>query len=376
MKIGIIGQKGIVSVSGGVETYVEGLAVGLAKKGHDVYVYSRKEYAKNTKKYKGVKIIALPSIKTKNLEAISHTFLACLDIVFRRNFDIVNFQAIGPSSLIWIVRLLKPRTKVVSSLRCKCYNHDKWSSFAKMYLKFGEFACSKFSNQTISSSKLLKKYAKDKYNADSIYIPNAVEPKKNIKADTIKKKFGLKKNSYILVVSRLVAHKRIDSLITAFNHIRTDKKLVIVGEGAYTDDYVELLKNMSRNNKNIIFTGFQKGKTLSELYSNAFLLVQPTESEGMSNVLLEAMAYNCNILMSDIPENLEVAGGIAHTFKVGSTKSLKNKLRNIINNKLISNKKLAKNKLKQEYNWNVVVNSIENVYLEVLNKKNNLIRVK
>ncbi|KKQ59880.1 MAG: Glycosyltransferase, group 1 family protein [Parcubacteria group bacterium GW2011_GWE2_38_18] len=78
MKIYFIGQKGIPARSGGVEKHVEDLATHLADAKHDVYVYTRPNYTPTElKEYKGIKLISLPTIRTKHLDAISHTFRAC-----------------------------------------------------------------------------------------------------------------------------------------------------------------------------------------------------------------------------------------------------------------------------------------------------------
>lgn len=331
----MIGQKGIPSQGGGVEAHVEELSTRLFKAGHEVIVYTRPSYSdKNSKEYKGVKLISLPSIKTKNLDAISHTFLACLDLIFkRRKVDIVHFHAIGPSSLIFLIRIFRPSIKVVSTFHCQDYYHQKWSFFAKLYLKLGEYACCKFSNKTIAVSKELKKYAENKYGSKIVYIPNGVNRPEILETDEIVKLWGLKKDDYILIVSRLVRHKGIHHLIKAYKEIKTDKKLVIVGEGAYTDDYVQEIKNLSNENKNIIFTGKQSGKVLGELFSNAYLFVQPSEYEGLSIALLEAMSYALPVIISDIPENLESAQNNGLKFENKNYLDLKKQLVYAINNK-------------------------------------------
>ncbi|MCX6743875.1 MAG: glycosyltransferase [Candidatus Parcubacteria bacterium] len=111
MKIYFIGQKGIPAIYGGVESHVQELATRLVKEGHEVFVYVRNHYTpRDLNEYKGVKLIHLPSIKTKHLDAISHTLLASLDVL-RRDADIIHYHAIGPSSLLWIPKLFKSRLK-------------------------------------------------------------------------------------------------------------------------------------------------------------------------------------------------------------------------------------------------------------------------
>ena len=84
MKIAFIGQKGIPAKSGGVEKHVEEVAARLVKKGNDVFVYVRNNYTPHDLfEYRGIKLIHLPSIPTKHLDAISHTFFATIHSLFK-----------------------------------------------------------------------------------------------------------------------------------------------------------------------------------------------------------------------------------------------------------------------------------------------------
>ncbi|MFH1822313.1 MAG: glycosyltransferase family 4 protein [Patescibacteria group bacterium] len=371
MKIAFIGQKGIPSISGGVEKHVEDLSTSLVKAGHEVLVYTRPNYtSKKLKNFQGVKLISLPSLGTKHLDAISHTILACLDVIFKREVDIIHFHSIGPSSLIWLVKLLKPKTPVIATYHSQCYFHKKWGSFARLYLKLGEFVSLKFADEVISVSESLKNYAEEKYSRVTICIPNGIIMPKNLKADKIKK-WGLAKDNYIVAISRLVQHKGIPYLINAYQSLDTNKKLVIVGDGAYTNDYVNFLKKLAANNKNIIFTGPQTGNTLKELFSNAYLFVQPSESEGLSIALLEAMSYSRAALISSIPENKEVIKDNNFIFKNKSVISLTYKLKNLLDNEKIVKQAGAINKAnaRENYNWLKKVKEIVNVYNQALNCK-------
>jgi len=359
-----IGQKGIPSLSGGVEKHVEELAVKLAKLGHDVNVYTRSNYNKSNDSYKGVKLISLPSISTKNFDAISHTFLACLDLIFKRKVDIIHFHSIGPSSLIWLVKLFKPRTPVIATFHSQCYYHKKWGFFAKAYLRFGEFMCCRVADKVIVISKNLKRYAEDKYGREAEYIPNGVSLPKILPANEIEKRWGLKNNGYFLSVSRLIRHKGIHYLIEAYKKINTDKKLVIVGDGSFTDEYVKELKKLADKNQNIIFMGKQSGKILSELFSNAYCFVQPSESEGLSIALLEAMSYRKAALVSDIPENKEAVGGVGFTFKNKNVVDLRKKLIQLLTNSDLVKKygEFGHERVKKNYNWDGIVVEILAVY--------------
>jgi glycosyltransferase involved in cell wall biosynthesis len=367
MKIYFIGQKGIPSKFGGVEKHVEDLSTRLVKAGHEVFVYTRANYTdRKLKKYRGVNLISLPTLSTKHLDAITHTFRACLDLV-RRDVDIIHFHSIGPSSLIWLAKLLKPGVPIVFTFHTKCYEHKKWGFLAKMYLKFSEATACRLADRIITISPSLTEYTKSKYDITSVYIPNGVTLPKVIKANKIKQ-WGLKKDNYILTVTRLVGHKGVQYLIDAYKKIKTNKKLVIVGDGAYTDNYVKELKASAKGNKNIIFTGNQVGDELAELFSNAYLFVQPSESEGLSIALLEAMSYKKCVLVSDIKENTDVTKNCGFSFKTKNVKSLQMKLIYLLKHPALVNKYglLAKVEVNKNYNWSKLVIATAKIYRQTL----------
>ncbi len=365
----MIGQKGIPAQSGGIEKHVGELATRLVKAGHEVYVYTRPNYTdKNLKTYQGVNLISLPSINSKHLDAITHTFLASIHAVFSRKYEVVHYHGIGPSSLLFLVKILRPGLPVTSTFHCQDYYHQKWGIFARMYLKFGEYMCCKFADKVIAVSHGLKDYAEKKYRRKVDYIPNGVNIYPSLEAKEITEKWGLVSGEYILSVSRLVRHKGIHYLINAYNELKTDKKLVIVGEGAFTDDYTRKIKKLAQDNPNIIFTGKQSGNTLMELYSNAYIFAQPSESEGLSLALLEAMSYGLPVLVSDIPENLEPSGEAGISFRSGDEKDLKEKLNYALSHpSQIKNKgKKAQKRINSEYSLENITKNTLGLYRSML----------
>lgn len=376
MKIAFIGQKGVPSKFGGVEKHVEELAVKMVEKGHNVFVYVRDNYTdKELKTYKGVKLIHLPSVSTKNLDAISHTFLATVHSLFC-NFDIIHFHAIGPNSLAWIVKIFKRKTTLISTFHCQDYNHKKWGLFARMYLKLGEFVTCKVPDKTIAVSKQIKKYSKEKYGSNLAFIPNGARVDIDNRINEISK-WNLEPKKYIVSVSRLVKHKNIHQLIEAFQRIEKEGKnpqgfkLVIVGDGFHTDNYVQEIKDLAKGNKNIIFTGNQTGDALNQLFSNAYLFLQPSEAEGLSIALLEAMSYGVAPLVSDIVENMDVVEDVGFSFRVNNIDSLVNKLDYLLFDSEAVKKGAEKCRMEAQryYNWEKIANNTLSLYKEVSVKK-------
>ena len=201
MRIAIIGQKGIPVKYGGVEYHVFQLALKLVEKGHNVIVYTRNNYTdKNLKEYKGIKLIHLPTIPTKHLDATFSTFLASIDVL-RRNVDVIHYHSIGPCLFIWIPKLLKRNTKVIATVHCKDYEHKKWGFLARCFLKIGEYLACKIPHKTIVVSKLLNSYIRKRYGVSSRYIPNGVCIEKNMPDVSLLKKWNLKPYNCLLYTS-------------------------------------------------------------------------------------------------------------------------------------------------------------------------------
>ena len=380
MKIAYIGQKGIPASYGGVERHVEELGKRLIKNPeNEVFVYCRKWYVgkdQNLKvKDQNLKQIFIPSIKTKHLDTITHVLFSTLHAL-TKDYDVIHYQGIGPALLSFIPRIFKPKTKVIATYHCADYEHQKWGVFAKMMLKFGEIACLTFPHEVIVVSQNMQHYLEKKYHKKITFIPNGVSsPEINVNTSFLDK-FGLKKNSYFVTVGRLVRHKGIHYLIEAYQKLypkvsQNDKKLVIVGDSAFTDDYVQELKALAYGNPNIIFTGYQTGETLAQLFSYAYLYIQPSESEGMALTLLEAMAYGIPVLTSNIPANIEVIGKNGFNFENKNVVDLKEKLEySLFHERKIKKLGIAGQKeIIKRYHWNKIVKKTLKIYCHNNNKR-------
>jgi len=366
MKIIMIGQKGIPTKSGGVERHVEELSCRLAaQSGVEVVAYTRPWYvSKHKQSHQGVRLVSLPSVYSKHLDAISHTFLAIIHAAFIEKADIIHIHAVGPALLTWLARLLRPQAKVIVTFHCIDRQHQKWGKFAKFMLWLGELSAVKSAHEVITVSRTLQHYAYEVYGRTTHYIPNGVVDPVFQPASIITQKYGLTTGSYIVMVSRLVRHKGVHHLIKAYNNLRTDKKLVIVGDSAFTDDYVKEIKALAADNENIIFTGLQTGKALGELFSNAYAFVLPSESEGLPIALLEAAAYGLPTIASDIPANLEVSKSAGVSFRNGDVADLTAALQNMIDQpeRAKAQGKLGREFVLKQYMWNDIASDTRKLY--------------
>ncbi|GAW32742.1 glycosyltransferase family 4 protein [Carboxydocella sp. JDF658] len=351
MKIAMIGQKGLPAQSGGVEKHVEEIGKRLVNAGYELTVFNRKHYSsiKDKSNHNGIVIKNLPSINTKHLDAITHTF--CSTVY---------------SMLSFIPRLLSHK-KIVVTVHGLDWQRAKWGYLAKQILKLGEITSAFFPHKLIIVSNTLRNYYQEKYKIDPVFIPNGVTLPTKISASEIKEKFGLQPQKYILFLARLVPEKGAHYLLEAFSKIKTDLKLVIAGGSSNSDDYVLTLEKY-KSFPNIIFTGQVSGNLLQELYSNAYIYVLPSDLEGLPISLLEAMSYQLPCLISDIPENLEVGHDCSLTFRKADSEDLAQKLIYAINNPEDLSRLAVKgfNKVKENYSWERVVQQTIAVYQSLL----------
>ena len=355
----MIGQKGIPAVYGGIERHVEELSLELAKHGHTVVAYARDWYTpKNIKNYRGVQIVHTPTLRAKHFDAIVHTFTSTIHALFQKP-DVIHYHGVGPALLSWLPRIFSPKTKVMVTMHCLDRYHQKWGFFARLMLHIGEWSGCAFAHQAISVSKTIQSYCLNEYRKSTAYIPNGVMPAEHQNCSLIDQ-WDIVPGKYLLMVSRLVKHKGAHYLLEAWQLARQqnsellkDYKLVIVGDSTFTDDYVAKLRQIARGDKSIVFTGWQKGRALEELYANSTMLVHPSENEGLPITVLQAMSHARPVLVSDISEHKEVVSDERFWFSNTNIISLAQKITELTQNPELLKERGEKNKalVEKNYNW-------------------------
>lgn len=370
LNIAMFGQKRIPSREGGVEIVVEELCSRMVAQGHNVTCYNRgghhvsgSEYdLKRLKEYKGIKLKTVPTIEKKGLAAVSSSFFAALCCAFGK-YDVVHIHAEGPAFFTWLPKLFSK--KVIVTIHGLDWQREKWKSgFGAKFIHHGEKNAVKYADEIIVLSKGVQDYFEKIYGRKTVFIPNGVSNHIERKPQIIKNKFGLDKDEYILFLGRLVPEKGIKYLIEAFKQVDTEKKLVIAGGSSDTSEFENEMKELAKEDKRIIFTGFVQGQELEELYSNAYVYALPSDLEGMPLSLLEAMSYGNCCLVSDIPECAEVVEDKALIFKKADVKDLQSKLQDACDHseKVDAHKKQAADFICSKYNWDEIVQATLKLY--------------
>ena len=369
MRIAMVGHKRYGSREGGVEVVVTELARRMAALGHEVTCYDRSGSDVMTgdaadgreRMVDGVRVVPVRTIDKKGLAALSSSYFATL-VAIKDRPDVIHYHAEGPCVPLPLAKHAGIRT--VATIHGLDWQRAKWGKLASTYIKMGERAAATKADGLVVLSKSAQSYFQDVYGRTATFIPNGIENKQPRPVNQIKDKWGLDASSYLLYLGRLVPEKRPELLIEAFKELDTDKWLVIAGGGSDTFEYEASLREAAQGDNRIVFTGFVNGEPLEELYSNCYAYVLPSDVEGMPMSLLEAMAYGCCCVTSDIPECADVLAGNGVAFGKGSADSLRAALRDLLADagRAGALGGAAKAHVEKTYNWDSVVERTLAVY--------------
>ncbi|MBW4532807.1 MAG: glycosyltransferase family 4 protein [Pleurocapsa minor HA4230-MV1] len=369
MKIAVIGVKGLPAKQGGIEHYCQALYPKIVERGHTVDLYARASYIKqswlSTYQHQGVRVICLPSLPIRGLDAFTSSGLAALVCAFR-GYDVVHFHALGPSLFSFIPRLLSS-AKIVATCQGLDWQRGKWGKSSSSVIRLGEKMAAKYAHNIIVVSRALQDYFKQTYDLDSVYIPNApgIYAKSNPDFEFVKSR-DLKPSKYFLFLGRLVPEKRPDLLLQAFRQLnQSDWKLVLAGGDSDTTEYISELVDLAKDNPNIIFAGELRGSRLAEMVRGAGVFVLPSDLEGLPLAMLEAMRERVPVVASDIPPHKQLIGSDRGTlFKAGSLISCVTALKKAINQpkQLASMAQKAQKYIQHNYTWEKITADNLSVY--------------
>jgi len=367
LNIAMFGHKRIPSREGGIEVVVAELSTRMAAMGHNVTCLNRSGHhvsghefdEAELVEYNGVRLKKVWTLDKKGLAAMSSSVSAAFKTAFGK-YDVVHIHAEGPAFMCWLPKLFGKR--VIVTIHGLDWARAKWGKFASWYIKKGERNAARHADEIIVLSKGVQDYFRNTYGRETVFIPNGVSRPEIKQADEIERRWGLSKDDYVLFLGRLVPEKGIHYLLEAWKGVFTNKKLVIAGGSSDTSDYMSRLRKLAGDN--VIFTGFQQGAVLDELYSNAYVYVLPSDLEGMPLTLLEAMSYGNCCLVSSIGECTQVIGDHGVVFEKGNVEDLRKKLQGLLDRpeEVKGYKDAASDYICTEYSWDDVAERTLQLY--------------
>jgi glycosyltransferase involved in cell wall biosynthesis len=303
MRIAILGARGIPARYGGFETFAEQLGVGLVKRGHDVTVFC--ETAEGaTEQYRGVK---LRHVRAPRLGSLSTLFFdaACLWQA-RSGFDVIYMLGYAASPFCWLPRAWGGQVWInMDGLE---WARGKWGRVARWYFHCAEGVAMRTPNRIIADAAGIKAYLQSRHRKlpPCDVIPYGCEIVTSACAEELKD-FGLTPGSYYLLVCRFEPENHVKEIIEGFLTSRTQKRLVLVGDCARKNGYVQSLAKYKDDR--LFFTGpVYDAPKIEALRYFCRAYVHGHSVGGTNPSLVEAMGCGNVIIAHDNAFNREVLG--------------------------------------------------------------------
>lgn len=346
MKIGFLIQH---LESGGAERAASSLACEMAQKGVDTEIITfnnrNQFYSINDEvTLVDMDLAPLPAGKLARLFGCIKRALKVRKTVKSRKLDALICMSNTMSGYgVFVTAFTK--TKTIGTERANPYKYMT-GPVAKAVRKISSVLSDGYVFQTRAAAEYFPVSAQEK----GVVIPNAVF---NPVIDEIEPCENRQKIIY--GVGRLIREKRFDILIDAFAAVREkhgDYKLVIFGEGALEQELNQKIESMGLSDCAVL-AGANPAALKFVAKGTAFVLT--SESEGMPNALMEAMAAGVPSISSRCPmgpEELIENGENGVLVSVGSVDEVVAALNRIIENPDFADK-LSKNAREILYTHNI-----------------------
>jgi len=360
------------SYGGGAERLILDQAKYYDKEKFNLHIITFREgnIENDFKVLKEARYLCLQAPKRFSFKTLSRL----IKYINENKISLIHVHLMEPEIYTAPLKILRPSLKIIVTK----HNTDRFKKkiHISILCKFLSF----FADGIICVSKSTKDFSK-KYelvNEKKVHvIYNGIDTRKFRRIENRKvindfrRKFGLTDHDFVIgVVGRLTKQKGHIYLIEAACLLKNkipNLKIVIVGEGELKETFEQEAKKKDLQN-NLIFTGHVD--EMDKLYPILDILCMPSLWEGLSIVLLEAMSAESLVIMSNLPNNKEVAreNEEASYFEVGDYEELAEKILYYYNNPEAAErvKKNARKKIVDKFDYLENLKAIERLYLQTL----------
>ena len=304
----------------------------------------------------------VPTIETKSLSQLIHSFLSMchavvsdVDVIFAVN------AANGPFGLI--SKIFRKRTAInVDGLE---WLRPKWKGLGAIYFKIAARLSTILFDQIINDSEEMRKVYLNIFKKESVVIAYGATIKKSEDPSLIQQ-WLITPKEYYLVVGRMIPDNNADIIVKGFLASNSTKKMVVVGDVFYKDNYADALKALK--DERLIFTGYvYDPEVLAALYHHCYVYVHGHEFGGTNPTMIKAMAYGCAILALNTVFNKEMLNNDLYGIYFEKNQAAVRQQINYADQYPMKIKKLRQNShlgITDKYNWDCITDQ----YLEVFRR--------
>src|SRR5207248_4836571 len=278
----------------------------------EVIVYCRRSlFRERPTSYRGVRLIYLPSIETKNLSTPSHTLACSLDVLFR-GVDVMLVSNVANTLFCAVPRLFGKR--VVLNVDGVEWKRSKWSAIGRYYFYWSAQLAGRVCPDGIVTDAIeMQRIYLEEFGTHSVCIAYGANIEKSSEAEIVHR-YGLEPFEYYLIASRLVPENNADLIVKSFERLRSNKLLAIAGDANYRSSFVDALKQT--RDPRIRFLGHvDNTEHVKELHCNCYAYIHGHSVGGTNPALLKAFGYSNLVLALDTPFNRQVVDGYGILFK-------------------------------------------------------------
>lgn len=255
------------------------------------------------------------------------------------------------------------------------YGHAIVDTIAKAYTySVGKWILNSYDRIVLLHEKASRAVENFGVPAEHIFtIPNGVDSESFRfvpGVDETRTELSIGNDKVLLFVGRLAKVKRVEILIALTNALLEeglDVKTIIVGDGPCKAYYEKLAEPI---NKSVIFTGWLHRTQTFKFYQIADVFVLPSLSEGLPTVLLEASAAGKPSVASNVSgvSDIVIHGETGYLVRKFDIDSYKTYVKNLLEDDDLARKMGARASeyVKENFNWDVVVDKYEKLYQGIL----------
>lgn len=355
MRIAVIGTRAADGPArDGMDQALRQLWPRLARRGHVIDVFSERN-GHALPEGTGLRTIRLPSVRWG--QASSHAAMAAL-VSACRAYDVVNFVADHPAAMFSRLARFGLHRTVVSLHGAPPDEPARPPT---------EGAAARFADVITVSSRRLERLLRDRWGREAIYIPNGIAPPARRPDPAPLAALGLEPGRYLLLAGRLAPRSDAHLAVGAMAVLDGALPLVVAETGPGDDAYVRALADAAEPDR-VRVLGPVAADLLDALTAHAYLYLHPSQADDDTAGLAAALAHGRAVVVSDLPDHLDLVGGDGFTFTAGEFGDLRRVLAWLMADGAVvaAMGERAGRTVAERYDWDRVADAYEHIYQALL----------
>ena len=193
-------------------------------------VYCRKSrYPKKLENYLGMRLVYLPNLHVKYFDTLSHTILSVMHAL-RQSYDV--FMVFNAANSVTLLPAWMLGKKIAINPDGLEWKRVKWGRAGRLFFQAAEWFSVKIADRIVADAPGIRTYYRERYHRESMHISYGAYPQESAKPELLAS-YGLRPGGYFLQITRFESENNPLLTVKAFNKLKTDKKLVLVGGTPY-----------------------------------------------------------------------------------------------------------------------------------------------